>query len=158
MKNKHKIDGQTLIVYDCNNNKILFDLEDADLIKNYRWCIANGYAHSNSPTINGKRYTVLGHRLIIKAPKELQVDHINGNRADNRKSNLRIVNTQQNHHNRTKAKGYSWNKQKKKYVARITLNAQLIHLGYYETKAEARAAYLEAKKKYHPTAPIGDYI
>jgi hypothetical protein len=77
------------------------------------------------------------------------IDHINGNRLDNRVANLKITTMQGNNHNQTRAKGYCWNKRYKKYQAQIYLNKKQIHLGYYNTEEEARQAYLTAKLKYH---------
>jgi hypothetical protein len=77
-----------------------------------------------------------------------RLDHINQNILDNRISNLRIVTHQQNQFN-TKAKGYSWDKNRNKWVSLIMLNKKSIHLGRFDTEQEARDAYLEAKKKYH---------
>jgi len=51
--------------------------------------------------------------------------------------------------NNTKAKGYYWNKQCKKFKAQIVLNGKLIHLGYHTTEQDARNTYLEAKAKHH---------
>jgi len=78
-----------------------------------------------------------------------QIDHINGVRNDNRICNLRSVTNQQNQHNQTKAKGYSWHKQTNKFQARIKLNGKLINLGLFNTEDEARQAYLQAKEIYH---------
>jgi hypothetical protein len=106
------------------------------------------------PEINGKR--VRQHRIICAAflgldihDKKCQVDHINGIRHDNRLENLRLVNNQQNQHNQTKAKGYTWYKALCKWQAYIKLNDKKIHLGYFENEEDARNAYLEAKLRYH---------
>jgi hypothetical protein len=150
-RNKYKIDGQTLIVYDMNGKEMLFDAEDIDIlqIKRYRYCItSHGYAYNNT----------LGyaHKILLKSNNKLQIDHMNGNRLDNRKANLRLVTSQENKHNNTVAKGYCFDKSRNKWSAKIKLNGKPIFLGRYNTEAEARAAYVEAKKKYHPTAPIRD--
>jgi hypothetical protein len=78
----------------------------------------------------------------------IELDHHNTIKTDNRICNLRISNRFQQTQN-TNAKGYSWNKNNKKYVSQIMVNRKLIFLGYYNTEEEARNAYLEAKKKYH---------
>ena len=77
-----------------------------------------------------------------------EIDHINRINDDNRICNLRSVTRQENQFNRT-AKGYSWNKHRNKWRARIFLNNKEIYLGLYITEEEARNAYLEAKEKYH---------
>lgn len=115
----------------------------------------NGY---NYIKINGKiiyrqrllAYCFLGLNDIVgKSGADDCIDHINGNRLDNRVENLRITTHQGNNHNRTKAKGYYWNKQKNKYEAQIVLNGKHIRLGCYDTEEEARQAYLTAKPIYH---------
>ena len=77
------------------------------------------------------------------------IDHINGITIDNHVKNLRITTQQGNNHNRTRVKGYSWDKKNKKYEANIKVNYKKIHLGYYDTEEEARQAYLTAKPIYH---------
>jgi hypothetical protein len=153
MKNKYKIDGQTLIVYNRKDNKeMLFDVEDFDLVNRTTANInVHGYAQGY---LDGKMQII--HRAVMKASKELQVDHMNGNRLDNRKKNLRLATSQINNHNNTVARGYVYDKRCNLYYARISINRKTIHIGSYRTEAEARAAYVEAKKKYHPTAPIRD--
>jgi len=77
------------------------------------------------------------------------IDHIDGNKTNNKIENLRDITNQQNGFNRTTAKGYSWHKQKQKYISRIRLNGRNIYLGYFTTESEGRDAYLKAKEKYH---------
>jgi len=89
----------------------------------------------------GTRYKV--HRLIalyfIDNPDNLlYVDHINGNKKDNRIENLRWCTKQQNEWNK-KCKGY-W-KKRDKYVTSIRHNGKYIHLGTFLTPEEARQAY-----------------
>jgi len=102
--------------------------------------------------INKKRYDLLGHHFAwYWVNKECVncLDHINGIKTDNCISNLRSVTHQQNHMNRTTAKGYHWHKSKNKWKASIKLNGKTIHLGLFNTEEDARAAYITAKEKYH---------
>ena len=157
MKNKYKIDGQTLIVYNRKDNKeMLFDAEDFDLVSKHTWRLHNGYAETDIK-IGAKYKSICSHRLLIDCPTDKIIDHINRIRHDNRKSNLRIISRQENNHNQSNTKGCSWHNRDKVWSANIRVNMKLIHLGTYKTQAEARAAYLEAKKIYHPTAPIKGY-
>jgi hypothetical protein len=97
-------------------------------------------------------YHLQQHQLIyyIATNKIVEeIDHINGDRADNRIVNLREATRQQNQHNRTKAKGYSWKKNRNKWHSQIRLNNKNINLGYFDKELEAKQAYLEAKKIYH---------
>ena len=77
------------------------------------------------------------------------IDHIDGNKLNNCVKNLRITNQSGNNQNRKNVKGYTFIKRMNKYEARITVNGKAIILGYFDTKEEARNAYLEGKKIYH---------
>lgn len=76
------------------------------------------------------------------------LDHSNRDRADNRISNLRILNRQGQNEN-TNSKGYCWDKSSNKWMAKISINYKTIFLGRYDTEEESRQAYLSAKLKYH---------
>lgn len=93
------------------------------------------------------------HRLITNAPKGLQVDHINGNRLDNRKINLRICSSSDNSKNRPKNKGnykgVYLDKLRNKWIAQITKNYKCYHIGSFEKEIEAALAYNEKAKELH---------
>lgn len=102
--------------------------------------------------LNGKYYGLQGHQFAwycVHNESVEQLDHVNGIRDDNRISNLRSVSHQQNQHNRTKAKGYHFHKQRNKWQAQIRKDGKAIHLGLFNTEEEARAAYLKAKQIHH---------
>ena len=80
-------------------------------------------------------------------PSHLTVDHKNGHRSDNRLVNLRLATRLQQMRNR-KAKGYTWDKNRGKWSAGIGVNGKRIHLGRFDTKEEAAAAYEEAATAY----------
>ena len=108
----------------------LIDVENYDKIKKHRWRVqkANG-ALCNS---NG----VVMARLIMNAPDDMVVDHINHNPLDNRKCNLRLCTQQQNNWNR-RVKGVHYNKVRNKWIAKININGQEKYLGQYDTEREA---------------------
>jgi len=105
------------------------------------------------------------HRIIYLAfnptfniyDPTLFIDHIDGNKLNNSLTNLRQVTKQENAHNQIKAKGYYFNKRDKKYQAQININGKVIFLGYFNTRWEARQAYLDAIPIYHPSAPVHLY-
>lgn len=120
------------------------DSEDYDWLSQYRWqkhglFYAVGY-------VDGK--SVLMHRFIMGAKKGQQVDHINGDKLDNRRSNLRFCTDSQNHantglrkDNTSGFKGVVRVKKNGKYVAQIQYDKRMINLGYYETAEEAAKVY-----------------
>lgn len=112
----------------------------------------------------GKKITCR-HRILFYAfndnfdiynPKII-IDHIDGHKLNNELTNLRLVTIQENQHNRQTAKGYSYNYKTNKWYSFIKLNKKTIYLGYYNTRWEARQAYIEAIPIYHPSAPIHLY-
>jgi hypothetical protein len=101
----------------------------------------------NGGYYKGKYYS----RIYMKAPAHLQVDHINGDRLDNRKVNLRLVTRQQNMANqavsKTKKSGLPkgvYKGKNNKYDARLTYKGTQYCLGSFTVIKEAETAY---KKK-----------
>lgn len=121
-----------------------------DYINQWRWHVSpKGYA-VRRPRVNGKRYTIHMHRLINDTPDHLQTDHINRDRLDNRRSNLRSVTNQENSlnkginkNNTSGYKGVSWDKTRGSWKAHITTGGAMINIGRYQTKDEARKARKE---------------
>lgn len=136
----------------------IVDDEDFEMLNQYKWHSNVGYA-ARTIKANPKK-TVLMHRFIINAPKGTCVDHINTNKLDNRKANLRLADKSKNSMNRvvsnystTGFKGVhfykAYKKYKKPYQAYITANKKRINLGYFETAVDAAKAYNEAALIYH---------
>jgi len=115
-------------------------------------------------SIRSKIY--LAHRLVWLHVHgtwpEQDLDHINGNKSDNRIANLREATDSENNQNRkvrnsNNTSGYPgvyWLDERQKARALISINGKMIHLGYYDTKEEAIAARQEAKNIYHTFNPI----
>jgi hypothetical protein len=136
--------------------------------ENYEWLIAmgnwccstGGYAvlninhkKPNGKCGNSKKWM---HREIMNPPSRLNVDHINGDKLDNRKSNLRVCTHSENMKNRktsknsiSELKGVIAHKPSGKWVAQIKSNKIRYYLGFFEDKYEAAKAYNAAALKYH---------
>lgn len=123
------------------------DNADLALIGGFAWRrIGNGYVQAQ----RSKLYVYM-HRLIAGAGPDELVDHMNGDRLDNRMCNLRIATSSQNGANRTGDrrklgtssgyKGVSWDKQRRKWVASIHIHGKTVALGRYEVEADAARAY-----------------
>jgi hypothetical protein len=88
--------------------------------------------------------------LIADRTNKLQIDHINRNRLDNRRENLRLVEQRTNMNNVDfvlNSKGYHFQKKTNKYRVQIGNYGKKIFVGLFDTPEEARAAYVEAKNK-----------
>lgn len=139
----------------------LVDDVDYEFLTQWKWLAIkvryNYYAVRSVYISYSKRCHIRMHRIIVKAPDRMQVDHINCNGLDNRKSNLRLCTNAENQRhqrlNRKNTSGYkgvSYRKgnQQKPYDAKIRLNNKGIHVGCYYTGRAAGKAYDDAALKY----------
>jgi hypothetical protein len=109
-------------------------------------------------TTNEKSHLFYVHRIIwIMQYNEhpIEIDHINGNRLDNRLNNLRACSHAENHknvkrptHNSSGITGVAWHKQAEKWRAFITIKQKQKHLGLFSTKEEAIQCRKIAETKY----------
>lgn len=133
----------------------LVDEDDFEKLSKFRWCLtASGYAYHGFWK-NGKCKNIRMHRMILGTIKKKITDHINHDKLDNRKSNLRICTNSQNQMNRLKQpntkssfKGVFPIARLKKFSAFIMKNKKIFRLGYFKTEIEAARAYNEAAKKH----------
>lgn len=135
---------------------IVDDADFAELSRSKWFVTANGYAIRNIRTGLLKYTNETMHRVIMNPPAGMDVDHINGNKLDNRRANLRICTRSQNlrnsaahSDNASGFKGVSWFKPAQRWKARIWVDNKEKHLGYFDTPEAAALAYNEAAKKYH---------
>lgn len=126
---------------------MLCDPEDWDNLKECYWIERNGYANSIK---NCQR--IIFHRIVMKVDNsKVQVDHINGNRSDNRKCNLRICSNQENSFNKYKNsnntsgyKGVYYDKERNKWRSSIQYNGKSLKSPKrYNTPEEAYSWYVQ---------------
>jgi hypothetical protein len=140
---------ETVIIKTPSENKFIIDRDDYVKIKEYNWTeTGKGYL-----TASQKGKIIYLHRYIMDVIDGKEVDHINHNTYDNRKSNLRICNRNENARN---LKIYSTNKsgvtgvflRNGKWIAEIKLNQKKIYLGRFSNFKDAVKARYEAELKY----------
>lgn len=151
--NKYDLSNEYGIGYTTSGESFLFDINDYELIKNYSWRI--GYAGYVVTTLNDDHTVLRMHRLILNTDDEDQlIDHINHDKADNRRSNLRIVTNSQNQmnsrnrQNTSGHKGISWHIRKRKWIAYIGYNNRIVYLGIFDDINDAISARKNAEQKY----------
>ena len=160
------MDAETLrgiVVYDenagtlrwRNNHKTLSWIKAGDIVG--KGSKKNGYL---STSIGKKQY--YQHRLVWlyvygEWPTS-SIDHINGDKSDNRIVNLRLATASQNQHNRKKTKNRdtpvgAYKHYRGGWYSTIMVNKTKKYLGSFKTAEEAAAAYAQAKKELHPFHP-----
>lgn len=134
-----------------DNDYMLCDIEDWEKLKCHSWFVnPSGYAASGT-----SKETFMFHKKVTNTTSEI-IDHINMNKLDNRKCNLRIADKKINSinrglqsNNKTGYKGAYHDKRYGTWNARVTVDRKTIHLGTFPTKEEAIAARLAGEEKYY---------
>ena len=109
------------------------------------WIESTGYRR-----VSWKNKHLASHRICYFLatgvdPAEKYIDHMNGDKLDNRICNLRLATNQENQRNTSKPKGYHY--ARGKWRACIMLNKKYKHLGYFLTEELAAAAYSKAARE-----------
>jgi hypothetical protein len=119
------------------------DAADYEWLNQWQWHLENGYA---ARTEKGK--IILMHRQIMQPPEDMVVDHIDGNKANNCRRNLRVCTHVENMCNQRRRSGSSsvfkgvfYSKQMHKWGARCNCRGERIWLGYFDAEVEAARAY-----------------
>jgi len=128
-----------------------------DYLNQWKWYFSpTGYA-ARTEFVNGKRTgkTILMHRVIANIPEDKFTDHINFDKLDNRRCNLRMCNKSQSEqhkhlqsNNTSGFKGVGWDKRLSKWRSYIMINARQIYLGSFKEIKKAALAYNKAAILY----------
>ncbi len=129
------------------NTKVILDPDHFKIFKDKKLSIRQGYAMFEKQLL---------HRTIMDCPDDKVIDHINQNKLDNRRANLRICTIAENNLNKklsskstTGLTGVHFYKPLEKYVAYISKDNKRHHLGYYDTPEEAYYKYVAVAKNLH---------
>lgn len=135
-----------------NHGKVVkVDDRDYEKVIGFSWhWLKSGYI-AHTYRASGKISSISLHRFIFslhrKIPGELQIDHINRDKLDNRYCNLRLANKSQQKMN-VRFRGFYWDKMAKRFISKIRVSGKLYVVGRFFSEKEAHLAYIEAHKKY----------
>jgi hypothetical protein len=122
---------------------VYVDAADYEWLSPHTWSCHGGYAARH---VKGKR--IFMHREIMRPPKGMVVDHIDGNKLNNCRVNMRNCTPAENHRNRIKGigassrfRGVSLRKESGKYRAETRFHGAPVYLGIYDNEVEAARAY-----------------
>jgi len=123
----------------------IVDDADYECVSRRKWhAHSRGYACSSVSNTDGTHGTILLHRFVLGLSGRTEIDHVNRNKLDCRRSNLRICSRSQNLHNTKRRsdssnayRGVSFSKEKRKWVAYIDVGGKRIRLGYFDSAEEA---------------------
>lgn len=126
----------------------IIDDEDYPKVANTKWHYGCKYYAVHHKMINRKHFYIYLHKVVLGVENKTEVDHINGDKLDNRRSNLRICTHQQNMHNKgmqknnkSGFKGVSWDSTRKRWKATISHHDRTINLGRFQDKMDAVRTY-----------------
>lgn len=158
-------DSERLLTKEFLESRLSYDPDTGD----FRWKVAKGGKRVGdiAGSINDQGYLLIrinkviyrAHRLawiiMTGSSSEKELDHIDGNRSNNRWLNLREVTRIENKRNlgrvtsnRSGYTGVMWYKAGQKWHAQITIEGKAIHLGYFDNLSDAVNARLEAEEFY----------
>lgn len=148
-----KMTGNVLEIPLTQGKAVLVSECDYESLIKYKWYYNNGYA-VRAEWDGEKQKRVYMHRHILQAPKHLQVDHVDRDRLNNTRENLRLCTKGENERNkvkkttrRSKYRGVQWDKGK--WRADIQHEGKKIYLGRFLSEEDGALAYNEAVLLYH---------
>jgi len=137
----------------------LVDDEDFERVNQFKWWTHTIGGICYVERRIGKDHQSL-HRFLMDPPKNMEIDHINGNGLDNRRCNLRIVTTRENGQNRHQKKSSKYpgvclnSGRGKKWRAYISIKGKWKHLGRFDKEEDAASAYSVACSTFDEIAEV----
>ena len=147
--------------------RAMVDDEDAEHLQGRNWFAKrnrqNGsfYAQANDGKLpDGRKVTLLMHRILLDAPIELDVDHINHDTLDNRRSNLRLATRSENLQNRREitvksrsgVRNVWWDSRACRFVVYLCLQGRKVYGGRFSDLEQAKGAAIRLRRAWHPFA------
>lgn len=151
-----EVDGLSTRLIPLTQGKYaMVDAGDFKYLSRYKWHAVKGNSTYYAVRTQGRR-SIRMHRMIMKAPKDMLVDHINHDGLNNTRANLRLCTKTQNAQNQrprkktsSRYKGVHYDKKAKAYYAKITHKGKRYTIGKFKDEVEAAKAYdKEAKKLF----------
>lgn len=140
------------VMIEMDEHQIIIDRDCLIIFSSYSWFVEKGKGQTNylraNALVNGIKRTVFFHQLIKGFYNGLEIDHINGNGLDNRRSNLRVVTHQVNQSNQRKRKnasskyfGVSFCQRDQKWQCHVQYENKKKNVGRFNTEQDAAIAY-----------------
>lgn len=140
----------------------IVDAADADWVNQWRWFMKNeGYARRSAPRNGGNQHAIYLHRELLGLVRGdgLQGDHMDRNRLNCKRSNLRIAMHGQNQQNCSSKdgatsiyRGVYWDKDKRKWRAQVSIKNRTENIGRFSDELDAAKAALDARRRLMPYA------
>ncbi len=141
------------LLFTSKGEPIKISDRDWDYAANFLWYIGNDGYPSRMSSVSGKRKRLLLHREIMSPKGRDVVDHINHDKADCQRDNLRICTNTENIRNGRKRSGAApykgISRKRGKWGAWIMVNHKSIWLGCFTEAIDAARAYDAAAIKHH---------
>ena len=139
-----------------HNKDLIVDVNDEYLLERHKF----RYDKNQYPRTKINKKDIFLHHLILPKKQGFEIDHINRNKLDNRRCNLRYVTRSQNamnhgiqRNNKSGYRGVTWCKTKNKWRSTITFHGDQIGLGYFDDVLQAAKIYqIKAKELF------GEYL
>lgn len=164
MRNAYEIRGEDAVIYvrrrELDDVEVFIDRTDLGIAMQFSgsWCLNRSYVYGTVRRSPRGRSVYL-HRILLNAPVGLEVDHIDGNPLNNRRSNLRLATRGQNEQNKPEShrlirnsasgvRNVHLDKSTGRYRVALTLDGKKKSFGAYESISEASEVADAVRRQY----------